>query len=186
MPLKTVDSTFSWSEFVKQAIYHARDLFIKEMGDSCLQLNGEEELTSVGEYLHKKSWVYTIDVFKVRKFRWWQIFRGKNTVGRNIMRVTDILGPNRYITVERNASIGEIIRERSGCFFPPITGKEPLKCELFLTDPHLRNIAERVLEPMAKQLKYTRVEYIDMSQHKLAWYPGEPRPELPKARLLKV
>lgn len=187
MTLKTFDNSFSWEEFVEQAIYHAKDLFIKEMGSSCLDINGKEELTGIGKYLYKKSrviaQVYTIDVFKVREFRWWQFFRGKNTVSRNVLRVTDILGPNRLLPMEY-MSRHRKWRELQYCFSPPVTGEEPLKCELFLNHPGLRDIAQRVLEPMAKQLQYSRVEYIDMSKDKSAWYPGEFCPELPKARLL--
>lgn len=182
MPLKSVDSSFTRTQFVEEAIFHTKDLFIKEMGDSCVNSN---ELVGVKTEFRNKSSIYNIDVFKVRESRLLRFLGVKNTVSRKVLRVIDILGPNRFITIEDNPSVGRIVRERPGCFFPPVTGKEPLKCELFLDHPGLLDIAQRVLEPLAKQLKYTRVEYINASKHKSAWYPGEPRPEFPKARLVE-
>ena len=179
MTLNAVDSTFTWKQFVEEAIYHAKDLFVKEMGNLCVSSN---EFVVVKKEFHNNRWVHTIYVCTEKEAPWWQLFL-KRIVRRNVLRVTDILGPNRFITVEENSSIGRIVREEPGRFFSPVTGKEPLKCELFLVHPSLRDSAVGVLEPMAKQLGYTRVEYIDVSKDKSAWYPGE-RPEFPKARLL--
>ena len=126
MPLKAVDGSFTWTEFIEQAIYHAKDLFAKEMSDLCI---GSNESAGVKIGLHSnKGTTYTIDVFKVEKSYWRRLLRGgKTTVSRNILRVIDILGPNRFITVEDNYSVGRTVRELPGCFFPPVTGKEPLK-----------------------------------------------------------
>lgn len=61
-----------------------------------------------------------------------------------------------------------------------------LKCELFLNDQRLRNIAQLVLEPLKEKVWFRPgVEYIDMSNDPLAWYPDE-RKELPKAQPLKA
>jgi hypothetical protein len=179
MTLKIVDSTFTWTQFVDEAIYHAKDLFVKEMG-VCIGLN---ELVGVKKEFSNNTWVHTIYVWAVKEAPWWQFFL-KRVVCRNILRVTDILGPHRRLPMEY-MSRGKTWRELPLCFFPPVTGKEPLKCELFLVHPGLRDIAQRVLEPLTKQLSYTGVEYIDASKDKSAWYPGEPRPELPEARLLE-
>ena len=66
-----------------------------------------------------------------------------------------------------------------------IPGSESLKCELFRDTPEIRNIIQVVLGSVVDRIGIPSIEYISMSHNSSALYPGE-RPELPKARLLKV
>lgn len=112
---------------------------------------------------------------------WW--FRKKEFSGK-LLRITDVARP---IPIEEfEGTVGYARRNMSmNDQIVPYKGGEPLRCELFLNDPQLREIAQSVLEPLAKKLGYSRVEYVDMSNDPSAWYPGE-RPELPKAQLLNI
>ncbi len=109
--------------------------------------------------------------------RW---FRKKEFVGK-LLCITDVARPIPIEEFEGTMSYArrnihmndQIVRYE---------GERPLKCELFLNDSQLRQTAHVVLEPLAKQLGYKRIDYIDMSHDSQAWYPGE-RPTLPKARI---
>ncbi len=110
--------------------------------------------------------------------RW---FRKKEFSGK-LLRITDVARP---IPIEEFEGTISFARRniRMNDQIVPYEGEWPLKCELFLNDPQLRQIAHGVLEPLAKKLGYPVVEYVDMSNDPSAWYPHE-RPELPKVRLL--
>ncbi len=69
--------------------------------------------------------------------------------------------------------------------FAYVEQQESLICELFVLNLRVKCFADCVLEPLAKELGYSCVEYVDMSRDPSAWYPDE-RPELPKARILNV
>ncbi|TSC84903.1 MAG: hypothetical protein G01um101413_287 [Parcubacteria group bacterium Gr01-1014_13] len=110
---------------------------------------------------------------------WW--FWKKEFLGK-LLCITDVAQPIPMEEFEGTISYARR-NIRMNDQIVPYKGERPLKCELFLDDPQLRQIAHTVLEPLAKQLGYKRIEYINMSHDPSAYYPGE-RSELPKAMLL--
>ncbi len=159
----------TWSRIVDSAITRIKDEFVGWMGDSfklpkeCPEID-KKSLPETGVH------VYTLYLYRTN---FWRV----RTPFRNVLRITDfgeskdaIYRINNGIFVEANYII-------------PYDGLEPLKCELFWDHPRLRQIVRHVLEPLAKELGYKSVDYVDVSDDRSAWYPDEYR-ELPQARLL--
>lgn len=94
----------------------------------------------------------TLYLCKVKYYGWFYL--KKKTIRRKILRVTDFLYGN---------------------------DGESLRCESFLDNQALRDIAVHILTHLAIQLGYAYVEYIDMSNDRSARYPEN----LPEARIYK-
>ena len=155
-------------------IRKVRDIFIQEMND-CFDESAEHLEIKDGPFDKNGKFgecgSRTLYIYKYRRLGSW-LYLKKETVCRNVLRM----------------QFGEVAVDppqmRFGRMFNYYEYIKCIRCELFLADPRLREIAERVFEPLAKSFPLPSVYYTEQFTDLSAWYPGE-RPELPKARLLK-
>lgn len=154
-------SELVWVEIRDHAIFEIQRSIIAEMRD-CFE-RGELIGKEVG-YSGRTN-LQTLYLCKDVRLASW-LFLRKKTVYRRLLRVVDAAEPKQSGSYESFlVHYNHLVQ---------YNGPEPLKCYLHLTDPRLRRIAERILEPLAKQLGYTRVEYTDESWDiERAWWPGQ-------------
>lgn len=149
-------------------VHQVAELFIRDMKSCCAK---NESVGVGGEYIPFKGECGFIFIWKTERASKWFFWR-KEHVQRSVLRVVNA---HIYRSVPE-ISMGTGIKSND----PP-----GVRCELYLADPRLRDIAQCVLEPYVEANGYLPVQYIDMSNDPSAWFQGE-RPELPKARLLNA
>ncbi len=145
-------------EILRDSVVHIQRLLEKEMGAGLVSAKetAHVELEIDGEEDRANNILgvhVTLYVRKEKSSGWW-LFSEKNTVRRKVVRVT--------------------------VFFFCDLRCGVLRCELFLANKIVYDVAQRVLEPLAKGMGYSGVEYVSMSHDRSACYPGERR-ELPVA-----
>ncbi len=159
----SMDRGLVWKEVRDRAISEIQHLIIAEMRD-CFR-NGELIGKETG-YSGNTN-LQTIYICKEKRLASW-LFLRKKTLYRRLLRVVDVAEP------KPSGSYESFLIHYDKLI--PHGGPEPLKCDLYVADLRLRDIAERVLEPLAKRLGYSYVEYLDRSyDDEFAWSPGESR-----------
>lgn len=162
---------------LSKAIGEIMNLFLQEMGT---YVDLSQEGVEINEERDRGLTIRTFYLYKYKRLGRWLYLR-KKVVRRVILRIFTYFQPAKLVpdnSGNRNSFFGTVQSVKI------VDAVRSMKCELFIADQKLNDIVSRVLDPLAAELGYGQVKYVDAFESKLAWYSGE-HPRLPNAQLIK-